>query len=114
MPYFYFKQNSSGGSFDIDNSVTIRVWIEADTAEQANNKAEKIGIYFDGVNNDMDCSCCGDRWSPALTSEAEPFPILSSSTGWVEDGQYHTIIYHADGTVSRILKEVADIMREEG
>ena len=24
--------------------------------------AEDIGLYFDGVEQGMDCSCCGDRW----------------------------------------------------
>ncbi|WP_420492620.1 DUF7296 family protein [Paenibacillus larvae] len=36
--------------------------MEADTAEQANAKAETIGIYFDGVDKGIDCPCCGDSW----------------------------------------------------
>jgi hypothetical protein len=62
--WYVFSQNSSGGSFDIDNKVGIgsRVWIEANGKDEANERALSIGIYFDGVNVGYDCPCCGDRW----------------------------------------------------
>lgn len=57
--FYNFDQNNSGGVFEGPNNVII----EADNAEQANYKAEQVGIYFDGVENDIDCDCCGDRWN---------------------------------------------------
>lgn len=62
--FFTFNQNNSGGRFVVDKSEGICecVIIEAKNAEQANEIAEKIGIYFNGVDNDRDCPCCGDRW----------------------------------------------------
>ena len=63
--FYTYSQNNSGGSFDIDaeNGLAHYVIIEADSMEEANEKATSIGIYFDGVEDGMDCECCGDRWS---------------------------------------------------
>lgn len=49
--FYTFAQNNSGGSFVI---------------------AESIGIYFDGVECDLDCECCGDRWSRYCDENDEP------------------------------------------
>lgn len=67
MPFFDFRQNNSGGGFDLDHEqgITVHVIIEANSAEDANRRAEEIGLYFDGVYEDLDCECCGDRWSRA-------------------------------------------------
>lgn len=64
MGYYKFRQNNSGGRFNIDESLGIGpdVWIEADSPDEANEYAQTIGIYFNGVEKWMDCDCCGDRW----------------------------------------------------
>lgn len=64
MAFFDYRQNNSGGGFDIDEDagISIHVIIEADSAEEADSKAEAIGLYFGGKG---DCSCCGDRWYSA-------------------------------------------------
>ena len=36
--------------------------MEATDTHNADSRAENIGIYFDGVDRNMDCACCGDRW----------------------------------------------------
>jgi hypothetical protein len=66
MAWFRFHQNNSGGSHDIDHKKGIgpNVWVEADTPEEANEYAKSIGVYFDGVEKELDCECCGDRWYP--------------------------------------------------
>lgn len=61
--YYEFRQNNSGGHFLEDDNVSIMVIIEACCFAEAKEKAEEIGIYFDGVQKGMDCPCCGDRWS---------------------------------------------------
>jgi hypothetical protein len=63
--FYCFDQNNSGGSFHEDDRVCQHVIIEADSAGQANELAEDLGIYFDGCDQGIDCSCCGDRWYPA-------------------------------------------------
>jgi hypothetical protein len=60
--FFHFNQNNPGGRFDVDNKVAHHVIIEAIDANHANQRAESIGIYFDGCSKGMDCDCCGDRW----------------------------------------------------
>ena len=64
MPFFDYRQNNSGGSFDFNDNdgVSLIVVIEADDAQSANRKAKDIGLYFDGSG---DCSTCGYRWSDA-------------------------------------------------
>jgi len=58
MPWYHFRQNNSGGSFIGPESIHI----EADSPLQANNIAVTVGVYFNGVDDGIDCDCCGDRW----------------------------------------------------
>lgn len=63
--YFEYRQNNSGGSFHVDDKVCQYVIIEANSVEDANKKALELGLYWNGVEEDRDCECCGDRWYPA-------------------------------------------------
>lgn len=60
--FFTYRQNNSGGSFQKDSNLAEFVVIEANGPTHANLRAEEIGIYFDGCEEGLDCSCCGDRW----------------------------------------------------
>lgn len=62
--FYEFRQNNSGGSFDIepDRGISVSVIVEADSVEDANYRAERIGLYFNGCEDGRDCDCCGDRW----------------------------------------------------
>ena len=60
--FYEFRQNNSGGYFDVDENLCHRLYIEADTQSEAISKAEELGCYWDGVDNGIDCPCCGDRW----------------------------------------------------
>lgn len=62
MPFYMWEQNNSGGSFRVDDKLTHRLVIEADTYREAEYKAFDMGVYYNGVEDDRDCSCCGDRW----------------------------------------------------
>lgn len=57
---WFFPQNNSGGRWQ---GPAEAVFIEADTCEQANDRAEETGIYFDGCAREIDCGCCRDRWT---------------------------------------------------
>lgn len=74
MNFYHFRQNNSGGRFVQNDDLDVSVLIEANDAREANDLAERIGIYFDGVANDMDCECCGDRWHPVSDYDGKPFP----------------------------------------
>lgn len=80
MAWFEFRQNNSGGSFDLDprSGIGVHVWIEALDWEQANVRALTIGIYFDGCADGIDCDCCGDRWQEAWDSDGEEYPDINA------------------------------------
>lgn len=63
--FWTFSQINSGGSFDYqpNDGITHYVIIEATSAIHAMQRAMDIGLYFNGCESGMDCSCCGDRWS---------------------------------------------------
>jgi len=96
MRFFEFSQNNSGRSFKTNEAEGIgsRVYIEARTANEANEKAERIGIYFDGVDVGRDCACCGDRWFRASEDSAEKKIVLNE----VYSFNWHPFVYvhHAD------------------
>lgn len=85
LKIYTYRQNNSGGSFHIDPSrgIGVHVYIEAIDANHANDIAENIGIYFNGVHDGMDCQCCGDRWSVADDSDIID-EIPEYSLGWFE------------------------------
>lgn len=90
-----YDQNNSGGSFDLNENISHRVVIEAESSYEASEIAESLGIYFNGCNEGMDCPCCGDRWydSPHnLTELVERYGVdskkyygISEYSGSVED-----------------------------
>ena len=95
--FFTFNQNNSGGNLVVDDNVCECVIVEAEDAEAANVKAQKVGIYFDGSG---DCPCCGNRWYEAygdgdkVPSEYGK-PIEEQKAGFYRSQAY---VYYADGT----------------
>lgn len=91
MPYYRFHQNNSGGGFDHDPKAGIGydVYVEARCPAEANQRAEDIGLYFDGCDKNIDCECCGgDRWTcaePGDDESAAPLAAaddISARTDW--------------------------------
>jgi hypothetical protein len=75
--FFEYRQNNSGGGYDYDASRGIGhdVIIEAADSDEANYRAERIGLYFDGADEGgPDCDCCGDRWYRAWSREGDAQP----------------------------------------
>ena len=69
LKWYDFHQNNSGGPYAVNDKVDIWVFIQARTPSEANNLAERIGIYFHGCSSGYDCDCCGDRWSEQWNDE---------------------------------------------
>ena len=101
--FFEYHQNNSGGMFDINDKAGIgpRVWVEATNAADANDRAERIGIYFNGCASGLDCSCCGDRWSSAWGGDKGEDEVKPNSE---YDFTWHGTVYvhRLDGTIERI------------
>jgi hypothetical protein len=63
--FYEISQNNTGGSFVTDDKLCHRLFIEASSENEAMSKAEDLGCYWNGVDEGMDCPCCGDRWYPS-------------------------------------------------
>lgn len=101
MAFFEYSQNNSGGGFDLDENVSYTVYVEADSAEEANKKAEEIGIYFDGIDKGLDCECCGDRWYPAYGEGTELPEMYGVPLDDIKEKplfKVSAIIHYKDGT----------------
>lgn len=108
MPFYTFQQNNSGGDYNRDRNVDKFVVVEGNDIADIVDKADAIGIYFDGVDLGRDCECCGDRWSAPYDSDqltatpkiygsvldADGSAFISQST---KDS--NTVIHYADGSV---------------
>ena len=108
--FYCYRQNNSGGGFDVDHKAGISCYvvIEAHSTGEADQRAEKIGLYFDGCSSGMDCSCCGDRWyraygdldkKPSVYGEEvkkdQPAPVKTHK--WVSGPQGY--IHYLNGEV---------------
>lgn len=103
--FFHFNQNNSGGSFVKDDSVTTDVIIEADSVDDACDKAEAIGIYFNGCDTGSDCSCCGDRWyRPHGIGDKVPSiygtPVTKTQPSWYRE---ECFIYYKSGKKKKVV-----------
>lgn len=112
MPFYTYNQNNSGGTFIINDDVAHYVIIEADNARAANDKAEDVGIYFEGCDSGTDCPCCGDRWYSPWADDGEEAPMIYGNAPedfddiWARHGKAYCHVYYADGTkVSHVNKE---------
>jgi hypothetical protein len=101
MAFFTYHQNNSFGTFTESDRVSEYVIIEANNAKLADNKAKEIGIYFNGVQKEIDCPCCGDRWHCATDYTAKEEPTIYGKTG-DSLNEYKVIIYFKDGSKKHI------------
>jgi len=112
MTRFYnYRQNNSGGSFELNDSVSYNVIIEANSGAEADERAEEIGMYFNGCENDMDCPCCGDRWYSAQGEEGDATPLLFKKPAeehfecWAKLGDVYCYVYYLNGEVQALRKK---------
>ena len=103
--FYLFNQVNSGGFFVVDEKVTQNVIIEATSADDANIRAETIGIYFDGVNQGEDCECCGDRWGKVSDDDGTDEPLLYDkppeefSPWFLKEGVVYCRVFFLNGNV---------------
>ena len=107
--FYLYNQNNSGGSFTQNGDLAHRVVIEAPSIGMANDKAEEIGIYFDGVESGYDCACCGDRWhSPDELSDHDKQDMLAYVQGLADRYGWTSpdcIVHYLDGTKGYVYKK---------
>ena len=104
--FYTYSQNNSGGGFDYDEArgITTYVIVEAGDAEEADFRAKRVGLYFDGAG---DCECCGNRWSEAWESAGTVAPSIYETPldayereayFWIKRG-FNAFIHHASGEI---------------
>ena len=100
--FYTFNQKNSGGDYviSVGKGIAVYVIIEAETIEEAIDKAEGIGLYFDGAG---DCPCCGNRWNTYAEDSEVPMiygepaeDYFTSEASWRRDN--NVCIHYADGT----------------
>lgn len=94
-----YIQNNTGGS-----TIGCRVIIvEADSLEEADFIAESHGVYFDGVEKDIDCDCCGNRWHRASEYDTAEMPsYYGAALDYTPDNNYNDF-FMCDETGDRLI-----------
>lgn len=128
MSWYSYRQNNSGGGHEYDASrgISVTVYIEANSADEANGRAREIGLYFDGVDGGWDCECCGDRWYEETYAQDDDFEPPTEDEAllidenarfnpmkWAGEGNYETFVhpkgqtfYGAHAEVERIARKI--------
>ena len=110
LKFFRFQQNNSGGFFNVTDKLCRNLYIEAHSYNEAREKATDMGVYFNGCDIGIDCSCCGDRWDDYADeinlTELNKFEKISDYAqymagefGWTTPDAR---IFYYDGTVTEI------------
>jgi len=68
LKFYEYSQNNTGGSFVTDDKLCHRLFIEANSSDEADSIAEDLGCYWNGADEGSDCPCCGDRWYGAYSA----------------------------------------------
>jgi len=117
LSWYEFTQNNSGGSFEVDDKLCHRIFIEDENYENAKERALDMGVYFDGCDAGIDCPCCGDRWSDwenkvefpikydskNIFTEIIPYAqYLANEYGWTKPDAR---LYYKNGEVVEIFKK---------
>ena len=84
--FFTYRQNNSYGRYEFNDKLSAYVIVEAKNAEEANKRAEELGIEFN-----EGCSTCGDRWSRADHHDSEKIPMIYDED--VSEGSYQGHAY---------------------
>lgn len=95
--FYEFSQNNSGGRFTEDDFLCHKVVIEASDKNEAIDKAKDMGVYFNGVDDGIDCPCCGDRWSEP---DEVTFPKTYNEIVYKTPKKYYQMIADAYGWTS--------------
>lgn len=119
--FFTFSQNNSGGRFEHDKEAGIGhfVIVEALNSKDACDRAESIGLYFNGCDTGQDCECCGDRWYEPYGEGSETPNIYNAD---VSSGVYEaewlwdvpSYIHYMDGTVKEVIEKKVERKKSRG
>ena len=96
--FYEISQNNSGGSFVTNDKLCHRLFIEAESSDEASSIAEDLGCYWDGCDTGSDCPCCGDRWYRPWSSDGIDLEEMNTEWNgyevneWVKNSSKETAI----------------------
>ena len=106
--FFTYAQNNSGGYFIEDEKAGVceYVIVEADSAEQANDKLKKIGSMVDSFYDY--CPCCGERWQMDYMDDDDSNDVPSiygKPITTTEKSSYrnHCFVHYEDGRIEEVV-----------
>lgn len=106
--FYCYRQNNPDGKFVINDKVTVTVIIEADSDQDADSKAENLGISFDRLAEHYDYPT---RWDSAegYAAFADPTPFVRASKYYdkvnVPVGEAFCYVYKSDGEQVKFIRE---------
>lgn len=74
-----YRQTNSRGEF---RGPALNVHIQALSPTAADAIAMERGLYFDGIDKGIDCSCCGDRWQRADARDGSADEPVETPDAW--------------------------------
>jgi len=92
--FYTFVQNNTLGVY---RKPAVYVCVEADNANEANQIAQKHGVYFDPT----ECDCCGSRWFPVTEKDANNEPKAFKESIFSKKS---FIVIYKNGTIIRSKK----------
>lgn len=102
MKWFYFDQNNSGGYFIQNDQVGHGFFVQAETAREADTKAEKIVEDYSDY-----CECCGVRWDIwSGEDDGHDVPKIYGDplSEMIKDfGQERYVLHYADGHTEEVI-----------
>lgn len=114
--WYTFIQNNSYGRFHYkpEEGIGYAVIVEATSAAHANERAEQIGLYFNGIRDGRDCACCGDRWYTVYTDAGEEFPMIyNTKVRPIKEGEKPLKDWGIDAYMHKINGEFYAVTNEE-
>lgn len=120
MKWYLFTQNNSGGWFMITDTLCRRLFIQAESLDNAIDKAESLGCYWNGVDCgydcEYDCECCGDRWYPPygpVECQEKTIEVyaqkLADEYGWTKPDAR---LFYSDGKVVEIFSKKKSLNKD--
>lgn len=100
LRWWHFNQNNSGGYFIDNDIVSHDVFIQANNANEARDKAEVIFEPFSEY-----CQCCGERWYVyCREDEGTELPsAYGEPVNQISAGLFRKtyVLHHFDGRVEK-------------
>lgn len=92
--FYTFVQTNSLGTWVVDAELGGLTVIEAYSSEEANERAQALGIYFNGVKERKDCECCGDRWYSVTAGDGKDKPEYYGTEITLDNHMQDTFLRH--------------------